>query len=402
MAKHQLDNKADFHLRRAVERLREGLFDPVAVRLLTAHEDRLNRLVDQGFRDIDRGNASHLCICGAYGQGKSHSLNYIHSRALAANFAVSMINLDPREVAFHDFRQVYRALVAALQFPDGETSLVAKWRAWAADKPIEEVNGLLPKEMPHPFRAMLAGVAQKTVLLNDRQRQSKKHAAYRPREFPYLLAKSLVGDVVPIYRLQQALKYRQVDFYRQASLACKGNDPYLQMVQSLGQLFRQMGYRGWVLLFDEGESISQVRVTTRSRSYRLLDQLFFPNIPCALYPIFAFTGDFFQKVEDEVYDQVRVTDDVEIPYFDKDYAHAWQGLTRYVLQNLTHNEWKVLSEKLMHLHGQAYRWQPPETKTHQAMAERLSHMQGQETRYQLKALVDELDLIYQETVLVRL
>ncbi len=398
-----LSNETAFHLRRAVERLREGLFDPIAVRLLTARESRLSKTIDRDFQKLDQNKVPHLCICGAYGQGKSHSLNYIQDLALRENFVTSLINLDPREIPFHDMRRVYHALIASLRFPDTDTSLAARWRAFADSLPPEnfetQVAPLLHREMPHLFRSVLTAMAQKTVSLSERQRGTKKHVSYRPREFPYLLSRALVGDVVPVYRLRHALKYRQVDFYKDASLTCKGAEPYLQMIRGLGQLFQMMGYRGWVLLFDEGESIAQVRVTSRSRSYQNLDQMLFPEVASSsVYPIFAFTDDFFQKVDEEEYDRVRIRNEEELPYFEKDYASAWTGLSRYLLHDLSPNEWQMLIEKLMHLHASAYQWQP-DADVQREMTRRLSHMQGQETRYRLKGLVDELDLAHQAQIL---
>ena len=399
-----LSNETAFHLRRAVERLREGLFDPIAVRLLTARESRLSKTIDRDFQKLDQNKVPHLCICGAYGQGKSHSLNYIQDRALRENFVTSLINLDPREIPFHDMRRVYHALVASMRFSDTDTALAARWRAWASGLSREDfedqVAPLLQREMPHLFRSVLTAMAQKTVSLSERQRGTKKHVSYRPREFPYLLSRALVGDVVPVYRLRHALKYRQVDFYKDASLTCKGAEPYLQMIRGLGQLFQMMGYRGWVLLFDEGESIAQVRVTSRSRSYQNLDQMLFPEVASSsVYPIFAFTDDFFQKVDEEEYDRVRIRNEEELPYFEKDYASAWTGLSRYLLHDLSAEEWKALIEKLMHLHANAYQWQP-EVPVQREMTRRLSHMQGQETRYRLKGLVDELDLAHQAQILI--
>ncbi len=396
-------NESAFHLRRATERLREGLFDPVAVRLLTARESRLKKTIDRDFQKLDQNKATHLCICGAYGQGKSHSLNYIHDLALRENFVTSLINLDPREIPFHDMRRVYHALVASMRFPDADTTLAAQWRAWANGLSHEDFEGqvtpLLHREMPHLFRSVLTAMAQKTVSLSKRQRGTKKHASYRPREFPYLLSRALAGDVMPVYRLCHALKYRQVDFYKDASLTCKGAEPYLQMIRGLGWLFQMMGYRGWVLLFDEGESISQVRVTSRSRSYQILDQMLFPEVPSAsIYPVFAFTDDFFQKVDEEEYDRMRIRNEEEILYFEKDYARAWTDLKRYPLHDLSPKEWHALIEKLTHLHAQAYQWQP-DAYVQREMARRLSRMQGQETRYRLKGLVDELDLAHQAQIL---
>ena len=397
--------ETDFTLRRAVERLREGLFDPLAVRLLTAREDQLKQAVEAGFRAVEAGQAPHLCICGAYGQGKSHSLTYIEEYARKANFVTSFINLDPREIPFHRFREVYRELMAGLRLPDTDDTFPKTWRAWAQRqlrRPDDLQNGvanLIPEDMPHLFRAVLAAMAQPTVSLTERQRKAKKHVRYRPREFPSLLSRALAGAVVPVYRLGHALKYRQVAFYRDASLVCRGDAPYVQMIHSLAGLFRQMGYRGWVLLFDEGEAIAQVSVPLRRKSYRLLHQLFYPAAPAqGLYPIFGFTDDFFQRVEDEDYNRMQIRGDEETPYFERNYAEAWRNVTRYELQDLSQKEWAALCEMLILLHACAYRWQPPEAQARPALQTRLADVQGHETRYQLKALVDELDLLYQEQV----
>jgi hypothetical protein len=393
--------ESSFQLRRAVERLREGLFDPLAVRLLTAQQKQIDRMVDDRFAAVDAGEAPHLCICGSYGQGKSHSLTYIEDRALGGNFVTSLINLDPREVPFHDFRRVYRALLESMRFPGGETSLVRAWRSWAAER--LDVEGRvsaedLPAEMPHIFRTVLAGLAQRTLLLTPRQRQMKKHANYRPRAFPYWLGRGLEGQAVPINALRHALKYRQVDFYRDAPLGFEGDGSFVQMVRGLGRLFVQMGFRGWVLLFDEGESMGQTRVSCRSRSFQTLDRLLFPETDVrGLFPVFAFTGDFFQQVEEEDYGRLKPRD--ETPYFAVNYAEAWEKVQRYDLQDLSSQEWKGLGDKLIDLHARAYGWKPAEEEVRRALAGRLAATRGQETRYRLKGLVDELDLARQEELL---
>ncbi len=397
--------ETDFTLRRAVERLREGLFDPLAVRLLTAHEDQLKQAGEAGFQAVEAGQTPHLCICGAYGQGKSHSLTYIQEYARKANFVTSFINLDPREIPFHRFHEVYRALMAGLRFPEADDAFPKTWRTWAErqlrrrDDLHHGVADLIPEDMPHLFRCVLDAMAQPTVSLTERQRKAKKHARYRPREFPSLLGRALAGDVVPVYRLRHALKYRQVAFYRDASLVCRGDDAYLQMIRSLARLFRQMGYRGWVLLFDEGEAIAQVPVTMRRKSYRLLHQFLLPDAPATgLYPIFGFTDDFFQRVEDEDYHRVQQQGGEEIPYFERNYAEAWRALTRYELQDLSQEDWDALSDMLILLHACAYRWQPPEAQARRALQTRLAEQPAHETRYKLKVLVDELDLLHQEQV----
>ena len=395
----------DFVLRRAVERLREGLFDPLGVRLLTAHEEHLNEAIERGFREVDEKRPAHLCIVGAYGQGKSHSLTYIQDRALREGFAVSMINLDPREIPFHDLRQVYRALMANLRLPGSEdASFISRWKIWADEHvPSAEAEvtstlvDLLPAEMPHFFKCVLVALAQKSLSLPEKQKGSKKHAGYRPREFPHLLSRALNGEPVPLPRIRDAFKYRQVSFYKEGSLVCRGTEPFLQMIRSLASLFRLMGHRGWVLLFDEAESISQMRIFARIKSYELLDRMFSPRAPVEpLFPVFAFTEDFFERVRQEDYDRVRIRGEMEIPYFERNYAEAWRDLNLYRLHDLSRQEWRELSDKLIRLHGRAYHWSPPEAKMREEMALRLDEQGNQETRLKLKALVDQLDLVQQE------
>jgi len=170
------------------------------------------------------------------------------------------------------------------------------------------------------------------------------------------------------------------------------------MVYSLARLFQQIGFKGWVALFDEGESIVQARITSRSKSYHILHRMFVPETPVSgFYPVFAFTDDFFIKVQEEDYDRIRK--EVELPYFDQNYAESWHDLIVYRLNDLTLKEWKDLSEKLIVLHARAYGWQPPATRASEEMDMRLSEIRNQEARLKLKALVDQLDLINQKQIL---
>lgn len=389
-----------FQLRRVLERLREGLYDPLAVRLLTAHREELDARLQQDLQRLDAGDGAHLCICGAYGQGKSHTLAYLQEVALARGYVVSAINLDPREAPLHQFRQVYRALLQALTFPIGHAGLAAHvsfldaWNAWAraqpltADEPAMALAALLPADMPHVFRAILVALLQPTLEVPARQRHRAQYHDFRPAEFPWALQRALWGETVPVARLRAALKYRQVSFYRQASLALQGDEPFLQMVLALPQLFRRMGYRGWALLFDEGEAISQVRRPLRARSYRIVHRLLCPDAPHpGLYPVFAFTPDFFQHLQEE---------DYRLPAFDRNYAQAWRYLSVYQLHGLSLAAWRDLCDTLIALHAAAYGWRADREHLLPLLTARLSALPLQDLRLTLKALVDELDQIQQQ------
>jgi hypothetical protein len=394
-----------FLLRRVLERLREGLYDPLAVRLLTAQHEELEAQLQGDLRRLEEGEAVHLCVCGAYGQGKSHTLTYLRQRTLEQGYVVSAINLDPRETPLHLLRQVYRAVMQTLTFPDGPeepaapASFADAWQAWAKvqalppEDPTRALGALLPADMPHPFKAILVALGQSTLHVAPGRRALRQYRDYRPADFPGFLRRALLGETVPVAQFRPALKYRQVAFYRQESLALNGDTPFLQMLATLPRLFRRMGYKGWVLLFDEAEAIVQVRLPLRARSYRILHQLLYPEShpgspPPGLYPIFAFTPDFFLKLREE---------DYQLPYFDRDYGQAWRDLSVYQLRGLSLAAWQELCDALIALHTAAYDWPADRGQLLPVLTERLRTLPLEDTRSTLKALVDELDQTEQQT-----
>jgi hypothetical protein len=215
------------------------------------------------------------------------------------------------------------------------------------------------------------------------------------------LARALRGETVPVFRLKNAFEFHRISFYKDGPLRPRGIEPFMGMIRALSCLFRQMGYRGWVILFDEAESIAQANVSARSKSYSLLHRMFAPDGSgqAFVYPVFAFTDDFFQRVRQEDYEKVKVRGEREIPCFQRNYAREWERLTIHRLQELSRKEWAELSRRLVRLHGTAYGWQPPEERLIREMAGRIGAMRSQETRLKLKALVDCMDLVHQERIL---
>ncbi len=407
----QINGAKNFHLRRAVERLREGLFDPLGVQWLTSGEEKLNQLFDRGGAALDKGTSHHLCVCGAYGQGKSHSLTYLKQRALENNFVVSYINLDPRQTPFHDFKAVYRALMGSMVFPNEETNLVKVWKEstaqWLArpENKDKAIGDFIPGDMPHRFRAILAAMAHKNMEIPANKRKLKKHARFQPRSFAWTLKNALMGKEIPAHKLSAAFHYREVPFYKDHSLVCREPKEYLAMVKGLARLFKEMGYGGWVLLFDEGESIGQTRITSRSKSYDLLHEIFCPEKPAqGFYPVFAFTHDFFTLVETEPWDRTRrpggrqkIDQPTEkIPCFACNYHKAWKKINIHSLQDLSPDEWETLSGKLKILHGRAYGWEPETPELAREMKQVLSQNKGAESRMKLRLLVNQLDLEQQK------
>jgi hypothetical protein len=374
-----------FFLRRAIERLRDGLFDSVAVSRLTIEEEHIIKCFSKGLRALEKGQSDHLCICGSYGQGKSHNLTYLHHQALSQGYATSFVQLDLREIPFYQFSVVYQSLMEKLSLPDGE-KFVEAWKRLGAENSLKILNC-----MPHRFQMILRAMLSKNKPLKLKK-GVKSAKNLRPKEFCNWLEKALMGHNLPITHLKQILKSRDIEGYQKQSLICRGNLPYVQMVQSLGKLLKEMGYKGLVLFFDEAESITQGRLSSRAKSYDILNQIFRSKDP--IYSIFAFTEDFFHKVNHEEYDDEKQT-------FSQNYAEAWKELNIVRLQEPSSKEWEVLQNRLIQLYAEAYQidlsHQMIEIK--RGLQNLLDKLKAQETRFKLKALVNQLDIETQNSLL---
>jgi hypothetical protein len=353
---------------------------------------------------LEQNQAPGLCLRGAYGQGKSHNLTYLRQLAQNLGFVTSQINLDPRELPFHDFRLVYRALIEQIRFPNNELNLVQWWCKITSELDSNDkyhcqmVLDLIPLAMPHYFRSVLTAIALKNIPLTPRQLKLKKYATFYPREFPWLLGNALKGNLVPTVRLRHALKYRQVPFYKDHSLVRKGWEPYLQTIYALAELFQNLGFKGWVILFDEGESLIQRSITTRPKSYAILDRLLTPdNYPNGLYPIFAFTDAFFMQIQNEDYERLVNRRGIETPYFSKNYGQIWQNIRTHSLNELSLSAWQEIATKLTILHARAYNWHPTTESTRTELTKTLQASHTQEARLRIKALINQLDLSQQQS-----
>lgn len=364
-----------FLARRAIERLRAGLSDPVAVDRLMMEETFLTQTFSKGLKDLEKGQSGHLCICGSYGQGKSHNLNYLHRQALSEGYATSLVQLDVREVPFHQFSVVYQSLMKNLSLPSGE-SFAASWKkSLLQSEPLDD--------MPHRFRMILQAMISKNI---PSLKRNKVKGRLKPKDFDHWLEEALMGHDLPITHLKQILKSREIQEYQQQPLAMRGHIPYVQMIQSLGKLLHAMGYKGFVLFFDEAESIVQGRLSARIKSYEILSQFF--QHSGFVYPVFAFTEAFFDKVRSEDYGN-------EVSQFPQNYSEIWKNLQIIRLQDSFPTRWETLQDRLINLYAEAYQIdiaaKVPEIKHH--MKDLLEKLKMQEMRFKLKALIHQLDII---------
>lgn len=295
-----------------------------------------------------------------------------------------MVQLDLRETPLHQFHVVYQTLMTHLTLP-GAVPFVEAWKRWAEKGSLEVLSG-----MPHRFQMILKALLAKNM---PAKQKGRPKGDFLPKEFSNWLEKALMGYNIPLGHLKHILQVRGIEEYRDQSLRCLGNLPYVQMVEALGTLLREMGYKGLLLFFDEAESIAQVRSSCRAKSYEILQQLFHSKE--SLFPIFAFTEGFFDKVQAENYEDEKQT-------FSQNYAEAWKDLTIVRLEESSAKSWETLQTRLIQLYAEAY--QIDLSQQMKELKAKLHHLldplKALETRFKLKALVNQLDIETQSMQLI--
>jgi hypothetical protein len=130
-----------------------------------------------------------------------------------------------------------------------------------------------------------------------------------------------------------------------------------------------------------------VRRPMRARSYRIVHHLLCPDAPPqGFYPVFAFTPDFFQRLQEE---------DYSLPEFDHDYARAWRQLSIYQLHSPSLEDWRELCHPLIAAHVAAYDWHADRERLLPQLTGLLPTLPLQDPRSTFKTLVDELDQVHQ-------
>ncbi len=276
------------------------------------------------------------------------------------------------------------------------------------------LKDLIPDTIPHKFQCVLTAMAQNNMAIPVKKRKLKKHARFKPDSFLWILKNALLGKNIPAWRLNSVFKYREVDFYRTRSLVCKKPEEYLDMVHGMSRLFKNIGYKGWVVLFDEGESIAQNNIICRAKSYKLLDKFFYPeSTKNGLFPVFAFTNDFFSRLEYEAYDRIKPrtrrqhkeqgrSNKIENYlanqefYFAKNYHQEWKNILKLKVEDLSSKQWKTLIQRLVIIHGLVYKWEPSMELMQDKIIQELLKYKTAETRLKLKIAVTILDMEQQK------
>ena len=367
----------DFEARRVIEALRSGVSSrAVGQYFSSARQGLLRQLSDRLDTVCDSRISDGMIITGKYGEGKTHLLNTVFNMAHSNNMVASFVSLS-KETPFNNLHLVYQKLLN---------------------------NTYLPKRLQPGFVDALTNVTINSPISTEMQAYTAKqlevdklfyllraYFATDDMDEKFMLQADIEGDFIANAKLKQIYRriFTEKVVYNKNFSKTKHMGSYFSMI---GRLFSEMGYNGWVILFDEAELIGRLGKKARLKAYRNMADFLFPNEGReAIYTIFAFTASFAADVIESKheFDNLAMADP-------QDHEHTEKILRAIMaaeqLQPLNKQEIEAVMATLLNFYTRAYDWHPELDMTD--IINRTDH-RGYLLRTRIRAAVECLDQLYQ-------
>lgn len=207
------------------------------------------------------GGAVFKLVVGDYGSGKSHFLYCLRDRAWERNFAVSKVDLSPRESPYDDQRRVYAAVASSIIWHElGDLGEDERGLSRFLEGTLRRVLA------PHGLDLADAGAAEPPdlrALLQTLETTQVDSLSFHKAVQGYFAA-LLRGQEIRQESLGRWLQGEEVSPEDMRDLRSIGvtekinKNNAFKMLRSLCQVVRALGYNGLVLLFDEGDRMLSV------------------------------------------------------------------------------------------------------------------------------------------------
>jgi len=207
------------------------------------------------------GGAVFKLVVGDYGSGKSHFLYCLRDRAWERNFAVSKVDLSPRESPYDDQRRVYAAVASSIIWHElGDLGEDERGLSRFLEGTLRRIV------TPHGLDLADAGAAEPPdlrALLQTLETTQVDSLSFHKAIQGYLNA-LLRGQEIRQESLGRWLQGEEVSPEDMRDLRSIGvtekinKNNAFKMLRSLCQVVRALGYSGLTLLFDEGDRMLSV------------------------------------------------------------------------------------------------------------------------------------------------
>ncbi len=207
------------------------------------------------------GGAVFKLVVGDYGSGKSHFLYCVRDRAWARNFAVSKVDLSPKESPYDDQRRVYAAVASSIIWHElGSLSEDERGLTRFIEGTLRRLVAPHGLDLDDPSAAELPEVRALSQTLATTPIDSLSfHKAVQGFIGALLRGQTLRQEALGRWLHGEELSPEDSRDLRTVGVTEKiTRNNAFKMLRSLCQIVRALGYTGLALLFDEGDRMLSV------------------------------------------------------------------------------------------------------------------------------------------------
>lgn len=369
----------EFEARHLIEALRSGVPSRrVGQYFSSARPDLTGQIVASLEKAADSRQPGGMVVAGKYGEGKTHLLHTVMDMAHERNMVVSFLSLS-KETPLDKLHLLYPKLMAGTYLPGRhQPGLGSLFENMTPGSPA--ASEMLLYSAKHLLTDKLYYLLRACLNTEDTDEQ-------------FMLLADLEGDFIANATLKQIYRriFSQRATFSQNFSKTKHTQDYFAF---MSHLLVQLGYGGWVLLFDETELVGRLGKRARLKAYANMALLM--GLPKdspleATFSMFALGASYAEDVVEGKHEYENLAASTLEPDARELAEKALERIVRAPqLLPLTREEISRVLSEIRELHGLAYGWSPP--------PEALSDT-GDSRAYLLRtrsrAAIETLDQLYQ-------
>jgi len=369
----------DFEARRIIEALRSGVSSRAASQYFSSARPQIMEKISDSLDRVRMDRVSGgMVFTGRYGEGKTHLLNAVFNMAQRNNMVVSFVSIS-KETPFDKLHLVYQKLIN---------------------------NTYLPDRMQPGFKSIFENMAPNTPLVAEMQEYAlsktetnklyyllKSYLSTEDYDEKFMLLADIEGDFATANVLKRIYK-RIFDEKVNFSATFSKTKHIMDYFGFMSHLFLLLGYKGWVILFDEAELIGNLGKKSRLKAYYNMSKFLYPEARLeSAYSMFALNSSFAEEVLEWKFEFVNLDES----FLDLDMRKAIKKTLEAIenaedLKPLTRDEIMAVLGKVREFHGRAYGWNAGVD-----MGEAFASFEkkGPLLRTRIRAAIEFLDQLYQ-------
>lgn len=367
----------DMEARHIVEALRSGIPSRAVGAYFAGARPKIMREINERMDSVCKtGKSSGMIFSGKYGEGKTHLLNTIFTKAHENNMVVSFVSLS-KETPMDKMHLFYQKIISNTFLPQHQQPGF-----------MQALENMTPNS---PLASEMIAYAAKQLETDKLYYLLRAYLNTEDAEERFLLQADLEGDFIanaPLKKIYRRIFNHPVKYNVNFSKTKHCHDYFSFM----SHLFSQMGYQGWVILVDEAELIGRLGKKARLNAYRNMAQFLVPeNTLETTFSAFALSSSYIEDVIEGKHDYENLA---ELFPENQEPMYTVLELLRKApqLHPLTKSEFQEVLVKLVEFHGRAYQWNPQVEIT---ALEKITQSGGYLLRTKIRAAIEYLDQMYQ-------